>query len=74
MWLQRTDGFWNCNLGDANDFGGKESSGTVFFTYGLAWGINQNLLDSALFYPFVAKAWKGLVNDAFYTDGSIGYM
>jgi len=72
--LQRADGFWNCNLGDANDFGGKESSGTVFFTYGLAWGINHNLLDSATFYPFVAKAWKGLVHDALHTDGSIGYM
>jgi len=72
--IQRTDGFWNCNLGDANDFGGKESSGTVFFTYGLAWGINHNLLDSATFYPSVAKAWNGLVNDALHTDGSIGYM
>ncbi|MDD4968465.1 MAG: glycoside hydrolase family 88 protein [Paludibacter sp.] len=72
--LQRPDGFWNCNLGDPNDFGGKESSGTVFFTFGLAWGINHGLLDSITYSPYVAKAWNGLVNDALHTDGSIGYM
>ncbi len=72
--IQRTDGFWNCNLGDPDDYGGKESSGTVFFTYGLAWGINHNILDSATYLPSVAKAWNGLVNDALHPDGSIGYM
>jgi len=72
--IQRTDGFWNSNLADPNDFGGKESSGTVFFTYGLAWGINHGLLDSVTYSPCVAKAWNGLVNDALHADGSIGYM
>jgi rhamnogalacturonyl hydrolase YesR len=72
--IQRTDGFWNCNLGDPNDFGGKETSGTVFFTYGLAWGINNNFLDSATFYPHVAKGWNGLINDALHTDGKLGYV
>ncbi len=72
--IQRNDGFWNCNLGDPTDFGGKETSGTVFFTYGLAWGINHNLLDSTNYYPHVAKAWNGLVNDALHPDGSLGYM
>lgn len=72
--IQRTDGFWNCNLGDPNDYGGKETSGTVFFTYGLAWGINNNLLDSATFYPHVAKGWNGLVKDALHTDGKLGYV
>jgi len=72
--LQRTDGFWNVNLGDANDYGGKETSGTVFFTFGLAWGINHNVLDSTTYYPYVAKAWNGLVTDALHTDGSLGYV
>ncbi len=72
--IQRSDGFWNCNLGDPNDYGGKESSGTVFFAYGLAWGINQNILDSATYYSSVVKAWTGLVNNALHTDGAIGYM
>lgn len=72
--IQRTDGFWNSNLGDPNDYGGKETSGTVFFTYGLAWGINNSLLDSATFYPHVVKAWNGLVKDALHTDGRLGYV
>lgn len=72
--LQRTDGFWNCNLGDPNDYGGKETSGTVFFTYGMAWGINHNLLDSATYYPCVANAWNGLVNSALHSTGSLGWV
>ena len=71
--LQRTDGFWNVNLGDPNDYGGKETSGTVFFTYGLAWGINHNLLDSATYYPAVTKAWNG-ITDALHTNGALGWV
>jgi len=72
--IQRADGFWNCNLGDANDYGGKETSGTVFFTYGLAWGINHNLLDSVTYYPIVVKAWNGLIADALHVNGSLGWV
>lgn len=72
--LQRPDGFWNVNLGDPDDYGGRETSGTVFFTYALAWGINQHLLDSAQYIPYVAKAWNGLVTDALHADGSLGYV
>ncbi|HEX7734933.1 MAG TPA: glycoside hydrolase family 88 protein, partial [Ktedonobacteraceae bacterium] len=35
---QRNDGFWNVDLGNPRDFPGPESSGTAFFTLGLAWG------------------------------------
>ncbi|MDD3320491.1 MAG: glycoside hydrolase family 88 protein [Paludibacter sp.] len=72
--LQRADGFWNCNLGDQNDYGGKETSGTVFYTFGLAWGINHNVLDSAIYYPTVVKGWNGLVNSALHSNGSLGYV
>ncbi|MFT3752238.1 MAG: glycoside hydrolase family 88 protein [Paludibacter sp.] len=72
--IQRPDGFWNPNLGDPNDYGGKETSGTVFFTYGLAWGINHNLLDSATYYPYVVKAWNGLIANALHTNGSLGWV
>lgn len=72
--LQRSDGFWNSNLGDPNDYGGKESSGTVFFAYGLAWGVNHHVLDSAKFIGAVSAAWNGLCNYALHTDGAIGYM
>ena len=43
---QRTDGFWNVSLDDSTNFGGSETSGTSFFTYSIAWGINNHFLDS----------------------------
>ncbi|RZL46492.1 MAG: glycoside hydrolase family 88 protein, partial [Pedobacter sp.] len=36
--LQRTDGFWNVSLEDPTNYGGKETSGTALFAYGMAWG------------------------------------
>jgi rhamnogalacturonyl hydrolase YesR len=71
---QREDGFWNVSLDDPDDFGGPETSGTSFFTYGMAWGINNDLLDSAVYYPAVAKAWNGLVTVALHEDGYLGYI
>lgn len=71
---QREDGFWNCSLDDPNDFGGPETSGTSFFTYSLAWGINNGILDSASYYPVVQKAWEGLNTIAVKETGFIGYI
>jgi rhamnogalacturonyl hydrolase YesR len=71
---QREDGFWNVSLGDPNNFGGPETSGTSFFTYGFAWGINNGLLDSATFAPIVAHAWNGLITKAVHDDGFLGYV
>ena len=36
---QRTDGFWNVSMHDESNFGGKETSGTALFVYGMAWGV-----------------------------------
>jgi len=74
MTIQRADGFWNVNLGDPNDYGGKETSGTVFFVYGLAWGINNGHLDTATYLSPALKGWNGLVNEALHTDGALGYV
>jgi rhamnogalacturonyl hydrolase YesR len=72
--LQRTDGFWNPSLMDSTEYGGKETSGTAFFTFGMAWGINHGFLDSATFYPVVAKGWNGMINDALHTNGFLGWV
>jgi rhamnogalacturonyl hydrolase YesR len=39
----------------------KETSGSGFFTFGIAWGINYGLLDRAKYEPIVRKAWAALV-------------
>lgn len=59
---QQPDGFWYPNLADSNDFGTKESSGTGFFIYGLAWGINNGILSKDEYLPVVKKSWAGLVS------------
>ena len=71
---QRTDGFWNVSLHDPNHFGGKETTGTSLFVYGLAWGINHGLLDKAKYLPIVEKAWHAMVKEAVHDNGFLGYV
>jgi unsaturated rhamnogalacturonyl hydrolase len=60
---QGADGLWRPNLADAGDVSSPESSGTAFFCYGMAWGINRGLLDRDAYLPVVEKAWTGLVRN-----------
>jgi len=59
---QQPNGFWYPNLDDPKDFSVKESSCTGFFTYGLAWGINNGILSEEEYLPVVKKSWSGLVS------------
>jgi rhamnogalacturonyl hydrolase YesR len=59
--LQQPDGLWRASLLDPDDFPMPEASGSAMFTYGLAWGVNQGLLDRATYEPAVRKAWAALV-------------
>lgn len=72
--LQRPDGFWNSCLDDSTYYPGPETSGTSFFVYGLAWGINQGYLDKETFLPAVLKGWNALVDVAMDDNGRIGYV
>ena len=49
----------------------REISGTAFFTYGLAWGINHKLLDRQKYLPVVSRSWKGMLTHV-YKDGRLG--
>lgn len=71
---QREDGFWNVSLHDPSNYGGKETSGTSLFVYGMAWGINQGILDRKEYLPVVLKAWEGLIKDAVQPNGFLGWM
>jgi rhamnogalacturonyl hydrolase YesR len=57
---QSEEGFWYPNLADPKDIPVKETSGTGFFTYGFAYGINNGILDRNEYLPVVEKAWKSL--------------
>jgi len=72
--LQRPDGYWNVSLHDPTHFGGKELSGTALFTYGMAWGVRQGLLDKAQYQPLIAKAWNAMAAECVHPDGALGYV
>jgi rhamnogalacturonyl hydrolase YesR len=72
--VQRSDGFWNSSLTNPSDHGGPETSGTSFFTYGFAWGINNGILDRATYLPVVQRAWNGLTTIAVQSSGFLGYV
>ena len=58
---QQPDGLWHSSLLDPGSFPAKETSGSGFFTYALAWGVNQGLLDRDTYEPAVRKGWTALV-------------
>jgi len=62
---------WRPGLLDAPAYPLPEVSGSAFFTYALAWGINQHFLDAKTYRPVVEKAWRGLVSHI-YQDGRLG--
>ena len=69
--VQGGDGLWRPGLLDADAYPLPEVSGSAFFTYALAWGVNQGVLDRATYRPVVERAWKGLVSHI-YEDGRLG--
>lgn len=59
---QQPDGLWRASLLDPADYPLKETSGSGFNCYALAWGVNRGLLDRPRFEPAVLNAWKGLAS------------
>jgi rhamnogalacturonyl hydrolase YesR len=59
---QQSDGLWRVGLLDPDTHTVRETSGTAFFTYGLAWGLNRGLLDAADAKPAVQRGWQALAS------------
>ncbi len=70
--LQQEDGLWRSSLLDPGSYPGGEASGSGFYTYALAWGINTGILDRATYLPVVEKAWIAL-NGLIQKDGRVGW-
>lgn len=71
---QRADGFWNASLHDESNYGGKETSGTSLFVYGMAWGVRNGLLDRNVYLPVLLKAWNAMIKDSVHPNGILGYV
>ena len=48
-----------------------EVSGSAFYVYALAYGVNNGILDRATYLPVIEKGWAGLVAHI-YEDGRLG--
>jgi len=72
--VQRPDGFWNASLHDPNNYGGKETTGTALFVYGMAYGINKGLIDKKTYLPIVIKAWNAIAKDSVQPNGFLAWV
>ena len=72
--IQRADGFWNVSLHDPNNFGGKETTGTSLFVYGMAWGVNNGILSKEIYTPPLVKAWNAMAKESVHKNGFLGYV
>ncbi len=68
------DGCWRSSLQDPYHYRNPETSGSGFFTYAIAWGINNGILDQATYAPVVARAWNGMVQECLHSNGFLGYV
>ena len=69
--LQGEQGYWPVSLLEPQKV--PETSGTGFFVYGLAWGVNEGLLPAAKYRPAIDRAWHALVA-AVQPDGKLGWV
>ena len=71
--IQTPEGHWAMSLLGAQYYPTPETSGSAFYTYGLAWGINNGILDAKTYEPAVKKGWNSLVSHIT-NDGMLGYV
>ncbi len=72
--IQRADGTWSAGLlGDLAEYKNIETSGTSFFTFGLAWGLNNGILDRSEYEDTMLKGWNALCG-AVNEDGMLTYV
>ncbi len=71
--LQKDDGYWPASLLDDDPGAPPESSGTAFFTYAFAWGVDNGLLDRATYEPAALRGWAAL-GRAVQPDGMLGWV
>lgn len=71
--LQGPEGYWPTGLLDPARWPAPETSGTAFFTYALAWGVNSGALERGRYEAAARHGWTALVR-AIRPDGMLGYV
>jgi len=71
--IQDKNGYWHASLLDPASYPNPEMSATGFFVFGIAWGINNKILDKKTYLPAVLKGWKAMT-EAVWPDGKVGWI
>ena len=69
--IQGPDGLWKAGLLDPDSYDQSEVSGSALITYGMAWGVNEGVLDRKKYTQVIQKAWVGMLKHV-YADGRLG--
>lgn len=71
--LQQQDGLWRTSLLSPESWNHGEVSASGFYTFALAWGVNNGLLDKEEYTPVVTNAWKALAACQ-HENGMVGWV
>jgi len=71
--LQTPQGHWAMSLLGQEFYPTPETSGSSFNIFGIAWGINNGILDKESYAPAVLKGWNAMVSYVT-KDGMLGYV
>lgn len=71
--IQTPAGHWSMSLLGQQFYPTPETSGSSFYIYGLAWGINKGILDKESYEPAVKRGWMAM--ESYITpEGMLGYV
>jgi unsaturated rhamnogalacturonyl hydrolase len=71
--LQKPDGYWAPSLLDNGADTPPETSGTAFFTYAFAWGVDVGILDAKTYRPAAIRGWRALERSV-QPSGMLGWV
>lgn len=70
---QQNDGLWRPGLLDPGTHTARETSGSAFAVFALAWGLNHGLLEGDDYRKAVVKGWNAL-SDCVREDGKLEHV
>jgi unsaturated rhamnogalacturonyl hydrolase len=71
--IQTPLGHWAMSLLGQEYYPTPETSGSSFFVYGLAWGINRGVLDRTSYMDAVSRGWNAMAGHVS-EEGYLGYV
>lgn len=71
--IQTTEGHWSMSLLGQEFYPTPETSGSSFYTFGLAWGVNKGVLDKETYLNATLRGWKAMVSHV-NKEGMLAYV